>query len=125
MSEQLTAPAGWYPDPYDPTQQRWWDGDSWGPRAPQVQQTASPRRTRNGIFGAFSVLAGMIAGASFLVPVPLMAIGSALVGLGLAVGGAVQSHRDSAVARASWIVGFVLNGLVLAGITATLAFFLA
>ena len=22
----MSAPAGWYPDPSDPTRQRWWDG---------------------------------------------------------------------------------------------------
>ena len=25
-----TAPAGWYPDPQDPSQMRWWDGSQWG-----------------------------------------------------------------------------------------------
>jgi hypothetical protein len=24
-------PAGWYPDPSDPTQSRYWSGDQWGP----------------------------------------------------------------------------------------------
>lgn len=25
----MTTPAGWYPDPDDPGQQRWWDGTAW------------------------------------------------------------------------------------------------
>jgi hypothetical protein len=28
----MTAPAGWYPDPHDPTQRRYWDGASWTDR---------------------------------------------------------------------------------------------
>lgn len=28
-------PAGWYPDPHDPVQMRWWDGSVWGPAAPR------------------------------------------------------------------------------------------
>lgn len=27
------SPAGWYPDPQDPTAWRWWDGAAWGARA--------------------------------------------------------------------------------------------
>ncbi|MFE6967106.1 DUF4352 domain-containing protein [Agromyces sp. NPDC057679] len=26
----MSAPAGWYPDPENPSQQRWWDGQQWG-----------------------------------------------------------------------------------------------
>ncbi|MEL6981152.1 MAG: DUF2510 domain-containing protein, partial [Actinomycetota bacterium] len=30
MSEQTgTPPAGWYSDPSNPNQQRWWDGVEW------------------------------------------------------------------------------------------------
>ena len=28
----MTAPAGWYPDPHDPSQRRYWDGASWTDR---------------------------------------------------------------------------------------------
>jgi len=24
-------PEGWYPNPENPEQQRWWDGSAWGP----------------------------------------------------------------------------------------------
>ena len=28
-------PSGWYPDPDDAQTQRWWDGTTWGPQAPE------------------------------------------------------------------------------------------
>jgi uncharacterized protein YbjQ (UPF0145 family) len=33
-----TTPAGWYPNPADPTQLRWWDGERW---TDQVQASIS------------------------------------------------------------------------------------
>ena len=30
---QSAPPAGWYQDPADPQEVRWWDGTQWGPRA--------------------------------------------------------------------------------------------
>ena len=38
----MSAPAGWYPDPSDPTRQRWWDGAQWAApaaAAPPVPST--------------------------------------------------------------------------------------
>jgi hypothetical protein len=32
-------PAGWFPDPHDPTRKRWWDGAAW---TEHVQQAAPP-----------------------------------------------------------------------------------
>lgn len=37
----MTQP-GWYPDPQDPTQQRWWDGQRWGDVAPSPPQPTPP-----------------------------------------------------------------------------------
>jgi len=41
-----TAPAGWYPDPEDPTQQRYWDGAGWtqhvAPTAPHGDAPQGP-----------------------------------------------------------------------------------
>lgn len=34
-----TAPAGWYPDPENPAQQRYWDGAGWSPK---VEPTSPP-----------------------------------------------------------------------------------
>jgi hypothetical protein len=37
------APAGWYDDPQNPGQQRWWDGSAWGP--PQQAGVQPPSST--------------------------------------------------------------------------------
>ena len=39
----MSSPAGWYPDPSDPSGLRWWDGQAWGPVAPPQTQTALPQ----------------------------------------------------------------------------------
>src|SRR5208283_2309595 len=36
-------PAGWYPDPADPSSQRWWDGQRWAEPALQVQSLSEQR----------------------------------------------------------------------------------
>ncbi|MCM3697266.1 DUF2510 domain-containing protein [Microbacterium oleivorans] len=49
MSRQ--APAGWYPDPGEPDQLRWWDGTDWAsdtvaPRTPVAVDEAAPPPSR-------------------------------------------------------------------------------
>lgn len=64
MSEQTPqpstpnpAPAGWYPDPQSPGQQRYWDGTAWtvsAPAAPQVpggSVPAGPVTSTNAVIG--------------------------------------------------------------------------
>src|SRR5262245_11018082 len=34
------TPAGWYPDPYDPRQLRWWDGSQWTDSTHPLEQGA-------------------------------------------------------------------------------------
>lgn len=50
-----TAAAGWYPDPQNPGQQRYWDGNAWAaaaaPPAPGVAPVAGPRTSTNAIVG--------------------------------------------------------------------------
>lgn len=51
------APAGWYPDPQTPGQQRYWDGSAWAeatpaaPPAPGVAPVAGPTTSTNAIVG--------------------------------------------------------------------------
>lgn len=74
MSDQQT-PAGWYPDPDDVTQQRYWDGAQWTEhraRAAAVNygQAAEIRsKSRKRAFIVIGVVAGLVA---------LVAIGSSL-----------------------------------------------
>ena len=65
MSEQTpdpsvpsAAPAGWYPDPQNPGQQRYWDGSAWAAAAappasaaPGVTPVAGPTTSTNAIVG--------------------------------------------------------------------------
>ena len=37
----MTAP-GWYTDPYDPSQMRWWDGTAWGEQTSPGAQPVAP-----------------------------------------------------------------------------------
>ncbi|MBN9177832.1 MAG: DUF2510 domain-containing protein [Microbacterium sp.] len=39
----MSAPAGWYPDPTDPSRQRWWDGAQWAAPAPAAQYAPAPQ----------------------------------------------------------------------------------
>ena len=55
MSNPAPTPAGWYPDPWDPRAQRYWDGAQWtqhtAPAAaqqPAPQQPAAPQQTGYG-----------------------------------------------------------------------------
>ena len=40
MSDPVTPPEGWYPDPADPSQLRWWDGAAW--TSHRVAQPSNP-----------------------------------------------------------------------------------
>lgn len=67
MSEQTpdpsvpsAAPAGWYPDPQNPGQQRYWDGSAWAatapaappaPSAPIAPAVAGPTTSTNAVIG--------------------------------------------------------------------------
>src|ERR687888_284730 len=57
MLSDVTTPAGWYDDPQDPSQQRYWDGVAWsshlrprqqGQQTQQTQQTAQHGQTYQG-----------------------------------------------------------------------------
>lgn len=45
------APAGWYPDPRNPAQQRYWDGAAWTASAPAPAPAAGPTTSTNAVVG--------------------------------------------------------------------------
>src|SRR4051794_22913590 len=70
MSFPPAAP-GWYPDPHQPGQPRYWDGTQWvGPSAPAAQAqppaTTSPRQWA--MWAPLSALAGLVIGFNFAGP---------------------------------------------------------
>lgn len=74
-----TTPAGWHPDPQDPTLVRWWNGDQWTehsvPRmAPPSHVVAAPARREASIAYVFAIFLGGFAAHHFY----LGRIGSAI-----------------------------------------------
>lgn len=92
-----SAPAGWYPDPEDPTQQRYWDGAAWtqnvAPTSPtgdalrdHVFPDSTPQPVEAPVLGTwktsvgFSIL-GLVGGlVGFLLTQSLVVIPTALLG---------------------------------------------
>ncbi|WP_382306656.1 G5 domain-containing protein [Herbiconiux sp. UC225_62] len=84
-------PAGWYPDPNDPNEKRWWDGTRWAETASGIGQTPAANAVRarwrptltTWIVAALAVLVGAIGAGSnglggFLVGVSLFGIGASI-----------------------------------------------
>jgi hypothetical protein len=44
----MTTPAGWYPDPSDASQQRWWDGNAWTEHQQHVPGYGAPTLAQHG-----------------------------------------------------------------------------
>jgi hypothetical protein len=46
MSQEETIEAGWYPNPENPTELRWWDGQAWTDQV--FQGTEPPKEIKTG-----------------------------------------------------------------------------
>jgi hypothetical protein len=65
MNDVPQAPPGWYPDPENPTQPRYWSGAAWAapgpppPYPPTIPAYAVPRQSVNG-FAIASMVLGIV-----------------------------------------------------------------
>jgi hypothetical protein len=136
MSSELSAstlpPAGWYPDPENPGNDRWWDGSAWSDyRRPDgaVPLGAAPAgAARGGIGGNTPALVGFIlAASSVLFPFVLNSFAGGIVsavGLGrarrLAAGQALATGRGFALAGV--LIGFIWGAICLIGVILAIVF---
>jgi hypothetical protein len=125
-----TTPAGWYPDPEMPGQQRYWDGTQWtehrAPGAPQApQQFPQPQQqvawqTAPGA-GATAPTSGLAIAALVLSLVWLGGLGSvAAIVLGLIALSQIKNSNGQQGGRGIAIAGVVIGAL---GAIATAAIF--
>ncbi|MBF0661458.1 DUF2510 domain-containing protein, partial [Rhodococcus sp. (in: high G+C Gram-positive bacteria)] len=62
----MNAPAGWNPDPQNPSIERWWDGQQWAEQtrpAPTLRASAGDRRYAANLIAALIASLGIIVGS--------------------------------------------------------------
>ena len=87
----IKPPAGWYPDPNDPSAKRWWDGTSWGPAAPPPQPTPVPVRAAS----------GPGCGTGCLVIIGVIIVIAVIAGISSAISAGNSNSRSSGSSRSS------------------------
>lgn len=87
MPESILPPAGWYPDPHDPSKKRYWDGAHW------AQETTRP------IPAAMPVAGGAAA--------PAAPAGDS--------GGTTWWKRTWVIALAAWVLGIIMGSAAASG----------
>ena len=134
MSEQTpdpsvpsAAPAGWYPDPQNPGQQRYWDGSAWAaaaappaPTAPVSAPAAGPPTSTNAIVGLVLAIVSWVICPIIAAIVALVLAHSSdkeIKASGGTIGGAGLNTATRIIA---WInIGFsIVAGLAIAALAA-------
>lgn len=121
------TPAGWYPDPQNPSQQRYWDGTSWSqtapvppapPMPPVPTAGAAPETSTKAIVGlVLSILAWVLCPIIAAIVALFIAHSSdkEIKASGGSIGGA---GLNTATRIISWIniVAYTLGGIVIAAL---------
>lgn len=126
------VPAGWYPDPERPGQQRWWDGTQWAasqPSHPPTPQASAPQPAPVA-YGApvatGSPANGMAIAALILSIIWLAGLGSILaIILGIVALRQIRESDGAQGGRGMAISGIVIGVIGVLGAALTLAFVLA
>jgi hypothetical protein len=111
------SPAGWYPDPSDPSRQRWWDGQNWGAIAPAnpVSSNASSAKT----VGTGAFILAVAAVVFFWIPIlGLLLAAGALAWLVVLLTKKAISWKTisgTVLASISLLLGIVFTSSVLGG----------
>ncbi|WP_153303562.1 G5 domain-containing protein [Plantibacter flavus] len=127
----MTSPAGWYPDPEQPGQQRWWTGVGWGgqrvpaavPAPPAtVPPAAGASRTRHlgplhivllSLVGALLLVSAV--GGAFWAMLALVALVAVVIGAVALVRGRVSSLGIRNRGMAAAVIGAALCLVVVGG----------
>ena len=126
-SAPIAAPAGWYPDPQNPGQQRYWDGSTWASAAPAAPPAAPGVAPGEVTTTSTNAIVGLVLAIVSWVVCPIIAAIVALVAAhssdkqinasGGTVGGAGLNTATRVIA---WVnIGvFIVAGLVIAALAA-------
>jgi hypothetical protein len=114
----VSTPAGWYPDPDDPTSQRFFDGTQWTEQRMPAEQpgfgpppTAGPSAPGNGLS-----IGAIVCGVAALVICPIL-LGPAGIVLGVL---ALRRNESLAKVGIGVAVGGMIGGFVLGAALASM-----
>ena len=125
-STPSAAPPGWYPDPQNPGQQRYWDGSAWTSAAPGTATMAGPPTSTNAVIGLVLAIVSWIICPIIAAIVALVLARSSskeIAASGGSIGGAGLNTATRIIAwiniGVSIVAGLVFAALVIFGVIFT------